>query len=272
LTIMVDTKQQFIVHAQGLSAGYNRHTIWQDANLEVKKGQLVGVLGPNGAGKTTLFRLILGLLQPKAGSISVFNARPKRGDLRIGYVPQRRFIDSDMRIEALEIVRLGINGSKWGIGTLSQATSERAKALQILEELGAANFAHRPLGALSGGELQRVLLAQALVSEPDLLLLDEPLANLDIRRQTELVKLINTIVRTRNVAVLLIAHDVNPLLPVLDKVIYIANGQVATGTPNKVITSEVLTKLYSSPVEVLRDTRGRLAVLGAEEAAHPHHD
>jgi len=134
----------------------------------------------------------------------------------------------------------------------------------------AEKLAHQPLGVLSGGELQRVFLAQALAGKPEILLLDEPLSNLDIRRETSLVQLVNSVVRTYNVTALLIAHNLNPLLPVLDRIMYIAGGQVATGTPEEVITSESLSKLYGAPIEVLRDSRGRLAVLGTEEAPHPH--
>src|SRR5579871_2392195 len=206
-----------IIEASDLTASYGETPIWQDASFGVSRGQFIGVLGPNGAGKTTLFRILLGLLQPTGGRLTVFGRQPKRGDMRIGYVPQRRFVDSEMRLEALELVRLGINGTKWGVGGLSKASEERNQALRALKKVDAGTFAHRPVGLLSGGELQRVLLAQALVSQPDLLLLDEPLANLDIRRQAELVRLIDDIVRKDRVSVLLIAHDINPLLPVLDR-------------------------------------------------------
>jgi zinc/manganese transport system ATP-binding protein len=168
-----------------------------------------------------------------------------------------------MTLEALELVRLGLSGKKWGLNPFSQNDSKAA--LNVLNAVGAVELAHRSLGKLSGGELQRIFLAVALVSNPDLLLLDEPLSNLDIRRERELVQLINNVVRSRNVTALLIAHNINPLLPVLDKVIYIANGKVATGKPKEVLTSESLTALYGTPVEVLRDSRGNLVVIGVDE-------
>jgi zinc/manganese transport system ATP-binding protein len=118
---------------------------------------------------------------------------------------------------------------------------------------------------LSGGELQRIFLAEALVSEPDILLLDEPLSSLDIRRANELVQLVDKVVRSRNVTALLVAHDINPLLPYLDKVVYIANGKVATGEPKDVLTSERLTALYDVHVEVIRDSRGNVAIIGIED-------
>ena len=148
----------------------------------------MGVLGPNGAGKTTLFRLLLGLSRPLGGQLKIFGEAVHRGNPRIGYVPQRRPVDDEMRIEALELVRLGLDGTRWGIGTPRKIKLELARALEALRLVDAESLAHRPLGELSGGELQRIFLAQALVGQPDLLLLDEPLANLDIRREVELVQ------------------------------------------------------------------------------------
>jgi zinc/manganese transport system ATP-binding protein len=257
-----------LVSASGLTAGYDTKALWSDATFIVKRGEFVGLLGSNGAGKTTLFRMLLGLSHPLAGELQVFGHSPRRGNPRIGYVPQRRPIDSEMRVEALELVRLGLNGVRWGMSTATVARQERRAALQALGLVDAVDLAHRSLGQLSGGELQRIFLAQALAGKPDLLLLDEPLANLDIRRETELVKLVSKVVKTEGVAVLLIAHDINPLLPVVDRIIYVANGRVATGKVGEIVTTESLSALYGAPVEVLHDSRGRIAVLGIEEAAH----
>lgn len=257
-----------VISAQNLSAKYRNKTVWQNANFTINKGEFVGVLGPNGAGKTTLFRMLLGTLKPEEGQLELLGETPRRGHPRIGYVPQRRLIDSEMSIEALEFVRLGLQGDTWGISL--HAAKERRQALDAMRAVDAEKLAHQPLGVLSGGELQRVFLAQALAGKPEILLLDEPLSNLDIRRETSLVQLVDSVVRNYNVTALLIAHNLNPLLPVLDHIVYIAGGKVATGTPNEVITSESLSKLYGAPIEVLRDSRGRLAVLGTEEAPHPH--
>jgi len=257
-----------IVQASDLTAGYGQRTIWEHANFTVQSGEFVGVLGPNGAGKTTLFRLLLGLSKPESGGLKLFGQIPRRGSPRIGYVPQRRPIDQQLKIEALELVRVGISGNLWGFASPKQARSERARAIDALKQVDAVELAHQPLGQLSGGELQRIFLAQALIGKPDLLLLDEPLANLDIRREVELIHLISKVAKTENVAVLLIAHDINPLLPVVDRLIYFVNGQVANGTPDKIITNKTLSNLYGAPIEVLSDSRGRLAVLGTEEAAH----
>jgi zinc/manganese transport system ATP-binding protein len=259
-----------IVEAKGAAAGYGGSLVWSGATFTIGKGEFVAVLGPNGAGKTTLFRLLLGLSKPAEGQVSVFGKEPERGNVRIGYVPQRHTVDPEILIEALEIVRLGACPGQWGFDSPAQAKLERIEALKALREVDAEALAHRSLGQLSGGEMQRVFLAQALAGDPELLLLDEPLANLDIRREGEMVQLIKNIVESRGVTVLLIAHNINPLLPVLDRVMYVANGRIAAGEPGDVLNSASLSKLYDAPVEVLRDSRGRIAIVGAEEGAHHH--
>jgi zinc/manganese transport system ATP-binding protein len=260
-----------IITGKDLAAGYGDRLVWNDADFAVKKGEFVGVIGPNGAGKSTLFRLILGLAEQKKGTLTVFGEKPKRGDSRIGYVPQRHAIDPDLSIEVLEIVRLVSCGYHFGFDLPKGARAERNAALEALRDVGAEELANRPLGSLSGGELQRVFLAQALAGNPELLLLDEPLANLDMRRESEMVELIKRVVESRGVTALLIAHNINPLLPVLDRVMYVASGRVATGSAEEVLNSDALSKLYGSPIEVLHDSRGRIAIIGAEEGAH-HHD
>ncbi len=261
-TVAVTVQSPLLVAAH-LSAGYREKVVWQDANFEFGRGEFVAVIGPNGAGKTTLFRLLLGLQPALSGSIKVFGDNPSRGSPRIGYVPQRHTIDSETNIESLELVRLGLSGKKWGFNPFGR--KDRKAAFDALEAVGASELAHKPLGVMSGGELQRIFLAEALVSNPDVLLLDEPLSNLDLRRETELLHLVNDVVRNRGVTALLIAHNINPLLPHLDKVMYIANGRVATGKPEEVLTSESLTSLYGVQVEVLRDPHGNVAIIGVEE-------
>jgi len=256
------------IMAEGLSAGYRGHNVWNGANFRIGRGEFIAVIGPNGAGKTTLFRLLLGLQRPTGGLIKVFDSSPRRGNPRVGYVPQNHVIDTETNVESLELVRLGYSGRRWGLSPFSH--SDRELALEMLENVGALHLAHRPLSELSGGELQRIFLAEALVGNPDILLLDEPLSNLDIRREKELIELVSRVVRTRAVTVLLIAHHINPLLPYLDRVVYIANSKIATGEPSSVITSENLSALYGAPVEVLRDSRGNLAIVGIEDTQDEH--
>jgi len=257
-----------MITAKSLAASYDGKIIWQDANFSIGRGEFVAVLGPNGAGKTTLFRLLLGLKRPSAGELSILDEPPKRGNPRVGYVPQKHLIDNEMSVEAIELVKLGISGGEWGF--VIPCRGECEKARMMMRDVGAEHLSERSLGSLSGGELQRVFLAEALVSDPDLLLLDEPLASLDIRRQGELVQLIRNVTKSRNITALLIAHDINPLLPVLDRIVYVANGKVAIGKPEEILNSHFLTSLYETPVEVLKNSQGRIAVLGVEEIGHIH--
>jgi len=255
--------QSDLIVAEDLAAGYREKLVWRNANFAFGKGEFIAVIGPNGAGKTTLFRMLLGLQPPIGGTLRLFGAPPKRGSPRIGYVPQRHTVDSETNVESQELVRLGLSGKRWGFNPFSHWDNQAAR--KALEDVGALELAKRPLGVLSGGELQRIFLAEALVSNPELLLLDEPLSNLDIKRETELLHLVNDVVRKRGVTAMLIAHNINPLLPHLDQVVYIANGKVATGKPREVLTSESLTALYGVQVEVLRDPHGNVAIIGIEE-------
>jgi zinc/manganese transport system ATP-binding protein len=257
-----------IVSADNLSVGYKNRLIWQNANFSIRPGEFVGLLGPNGAGKTTLFRLLLGLVKPSGGQLNIMGKGPKKGNPKIGYIPQRRLTDSESRLAAIEYVRLAVSGTSYGFSLPKTAKHEIELAYKTLERVDGLELADRALSELSGGEMQRVFLAQALVSKPDLLLLDEPLSNLDIRRSYQLISLIHDIAKQDKIGVILIAHDINPLLPVIDRIIYIANGQVLNGKINEVVTSENLSKLYGASIEVLKDSTGRLAVLGIEEAIH----
>jgi zinc/manganese transport system ATP-binding protein len=261
----------FLIEGSGLGVAYGGRSIWADADFSIAAGEFVGVLGPNGAGKTTLLRVLLGLLRPSAGSVSVLGGAPRRGNSAIGYVPQRRPVDSELRLAGTELVKLGLNGRRWGTGLPGRSADVRRRVEDAVVAVGAQGYADHPIGTLSGGELQRLALAQSIVGEPRILLLDEPLASLDVRNQVGIAQLVATLAKARNMAVMLIAHDVNPLLPVLDRVIYIARGRLTIGPPKEVITSETLSRLYDANVEVLRDSRGRMFVVGLEdEVAHPH--
>jgi len=253
--------QQPIITLEYVDIRLGGRTILQDMNITVNEGEFIVVLGPNGAGKSTLLKLLLGLLKASEGTVHVLGNPPRQGNQAIGYVPQHRTLEADLALRARDLVGFGLDGHRWGTGWPSRrrdATIDKA-----LAEVDAMAFADAPVGQLSGGEQQRLLIAQALLTNPRLLLMDEPLSNLDIAHQQEIVSLVARVCRARNVTVLLVAHDINPLLPVVDRVIYIANGRSAIGIPDEVITSEMLSKLYDSPVEVIH-IQDRIFVVGVE--------
>jgi zinc/manganese transport system ATP-binding protein len=258
--------------ATDLAAGYPGHPIWSGATFSIASSEFVAVLGPNGAGKSTLLRTILGLLPPLAGRIDVLGAPPRRGSPDIGYVPQGRSLDAGAAVRGTDLVGFGIDGHRWGFR--SPVRSRRSHAAIVSDSIaavGATDYASRRVSQMSGGERQRLLLAQALVGSPKLLLLDEPLANLDVRNEAAMVEVIAEVARSRGITVMLVAHDLNPLRHVIDRVCYVAGGGVATGTPDEVVTGPVLSRLYGAPVEVLTDSRGRRFVVGLDaETAHPH--
>jgi len=249
--------------------------IWRDVNLGVEVGEFVAVLGPNGAGKSTLLKALLGVIPLSEGRLRVFGRPVRRGNDQVGYLPQRRQFDPDLRIRAADLVRLGLDGARWGLPLPNwlPVAGSRAKAdrvAEVLELVGAVGFADRPIGELSGGEQQRILIAQALVSGARMLVLDEPLESLDLNNQQAISGLIQQICRERDVTVLLVAHDVNPILPFLDRVVYVANGQVVAGRPDEVIRTDTLSRLYGTYVEVLKTSDGRVVVVGQQDPVSYH--
>ena len=255
-----------IVAFRDVAVQLGNRTIWRQATFQVAQGEFVAILGPNGAGKSTLLRLLLGLVYPSEGSVSVLGRAPRRGNPAIGYVPQRRLIEADLPVRGRDLVMLGLNGLRWGISLPGPALRrQRDRVAQALEAVEATAYADRPIGQLSGGEQQRLFLAQALVGQPRLLLLDEPLASLDLRSQGSIARLVARLAREQGFTVLLVTHEVNPVLPVVDRVLYIARGRVAIGAADEIITTQKLSSLYEAPVEVVRDSLGRVFVVGLEE-------
>ncbi len=253
--------QEPVVALENVRIELGGRTILEDINMTVSEGELIAILGPNGAGKTTLLKLLLGLVKSSAGVVRVLGKPPRRGNEAIGYAPQHRVLEADLALRARDVSGFGLDGHRWGIGLPNR--KRRAMIDTALQEVDALDFADAPVGQLSGGEQQRLLIAQALLTNPRLLLLDEPLANLDISHEQEIVALVEKVCRTRKVAVMLVSHDINPLLPVVDRVMYMARGHSAVGTPDKVITSETLSQLYGSPVEVVQ-AQDRVFVVGVE--------
>jgi zinc/manganese transport system ATP-binding protein len=242
--------------------------LWSDLSLTVERGEFVAILGPNGVGKSTLLKAIL-RVQPLAhGSIRIAGT-----NVAVGYLPQRRGFDASLRIRGSEIVRLGVDGTRYGLPlSLSRTRAVHNRVGELIELVGATSYAERPIGELSGGEQQRLLIAQALAHRPALLLLDEPLDSLDLPNQRSVAELIARLCRNENVAVMMVAHDVNPIVSYLDRVVYLAPGCAAVGSVSDVITSETLSELYRTPIEVLKTGDGRLVVVGQPEAPAVHGD
>jgi zinc/manganese transport system ATP-binding protein len=266
------------VSLRGAGVRVGGRTLWSGVDLEVGAGEFVAVLGPNGVGKSTLVKMLLGILPAAAGEVRVLGEAPGRTGHRVGYLPQRRSFDASLRIRGTDIVRLGLDGDRWGVPLPVPARfsvrrrAARDRIAEVVELVGASAYAHRPIGECSGGEQQRLLIAQALVRDPELLLLDEPLDSLDLSHQGAVAALIGRICREAGVSVVMVAHDVNPILPWLDRVVYIAEGGAVAGRPQEVITTEMLSRLYGVPVEVLRTSDGRLVVVGQPEAPAVHTD
>ena len=248
-------------------------TVLADASFAINAGEFIGVLGPNGAGKTTLMRAILGLLPPSAGTLRVFGRAPQRGDRGIGYLPQVRTVLPDLRVRGLDFIASSLHGERWGLPSLSR--HDRGMIEETLDAVGARDLAKRPLSDMSGGERQRLLLAQSLIGSPKLLLLDEPLISLDARHQEVAIDVVRKVCRERKITVLFSAHELNQLLGTLDRVLYLGNGQAVLGTVEEVITAPVLSRLYGTEIQVVR-ADGHIFVMSrgrdVEVADHLHDD
>jgi zinc/manganese transport system ATP-binding protein len=234
--------------------------VLRDVSFAIRPGEFTGLIGANGAGKTTLLRVILGLQPATTGRVLIDGAPRAARDDSIGYVPQKLAIEPDMPLRVKDVVSLGLDGNKFGIRLPSRARRELVAGM--LAAVGAQRYADARIGELSGGEQQRVMIAHALISRPRLLLLDEPLANLDISSEQGVVSVLARLARSEHVAVLLSAHDMNPLMPVMDRIVYVAGGRVAVGSTDEVVQPEVLSRLYGRHVDVIR-VHGRVLVVAA---------
>lgn len=239
-----------------VSAVRGDRTIWSDGTFSVPDGSIVGVIGPNGSGKTTLLMMLLGLLKPGSGQVKVLNQVPHRGDARIGYVPQNYAAIAGQSIRARDLVKLGLTGSRYGLRGTTKA--EEARVEEVIAEVGATGFANSRMSQLSGGQQQRIAIAQALVGRPKLLLLDEPLANLDVRNQQDIVALLKRLNDSLGIGIVLVVHDLNPLLSVLDGAIYLLDGHAHYDNVDEVVSAELLTHLYGTAIKVVRTPQGDL--------------
>jgi zinc/manganese transport system ATP-binding protein len=263
-----------VVRFERAALSFGDRTLWSGLDLDVRPGEFLAVLGPNGTGKSSMLKAILGQQALTAGTVRVFGRTASAGDQRIGYIPQQRALDPGTPLRAKDLVAFGLNGHRWGLPVGRAATRSRVAA--ALESVGATAFADSPVATLSGGEQQRVRVAQAVAADPDLLLCDEPLLSLDLSQQREISELIDSVRRRTGAAVLFVTHDVNPILPMVDRVLYLAGGRFRIGSPDEVLRSEVLSEMYDTPVEVLR-RNGRILVVGLPDGegvddAHHHED
>ena len=262
---MATSENEEILAVEGVSVELAGREVLHDVTFGIDAGEFTGLIGSNGAGKTTLLRVILGLVAPSGGRIDIGGAALARHNSMIGYVPQQVSLDPDMPLRARDLVGLGLDGHRFGLPWPTKGKRERID--EMLDAVDATGFADARVGHLSGGEQQRVMIAHALISKPRLLLLDEPLASLDISSEQEVVDLVARISRQQRVAVLISAHDMNPLLPVMDRIVYVAGGRVASGRTDEVVTTESLSRLYGHPVEVVHALDRILVVAGREQTA-----
>ena len=237
-----------------VTAARGPNRIWSEGTLRVPTGSIVGVIGPNGSGKTTLLEMILGLLPVAAGRLTVLGEPPHRGNPRIGYVPQAYAAEVGEAVRGQDLVALGRTGARWGLSRRSHDDRDQVDA--ALAAVSARDFADRRMSRLSGGQQQRIAIAQALVGQPELLLLDEPFSSLDVRNQHEIVELLGDLQRERHVTIVVVAHDLNPLLSILTGAIYLLDGHPHYGPIGEVVDSDLLTHLYGTPIKVVRTAQG----------------
>jgi zinc/manganese transport system ATP-binding protein len=251
---------------------FGQRVLWSGLDLDVAPGEFLAVLGPNGAGKSTLLKAALGELPLSAGELLVAGSPPGKGNRAIGYVPQQKSLDAALPLRARDLVAMGLDGHRWG--PRRRTPEDRRRIAEALDAVGASGYADAPVGLLSGGEQQRVRIAQALATDPVLLLADEPLLSLDLGHQRAVSAIIDRRRREHGTAVVFVTHEINPVLELVDRVLYIVDGQYRLGTPAEVMTSENLSELYRTPVDVL-EVHGRIVVVGAPD--HPagpsqHHE
>jgi zinc/manganese transport system ATP-binding protein len=260
---------QPVLQLRDAALGYGRRQLWSGLSLDVQPGEFLAVLGANGSGKTSLLRAILGLQPLASGTLAIAGRPARRGSRHIGYIQQQRRIDPLTPLRAKDVVRQGLDGHRWGFGWPGRVPWQQID--EVLESVDAQRFADMPIGVLSGGEQQRVRIAQALVANPSLLLCDEPLLSLDLASQRTITSLVDRRRREHATAVVFVTHEINPVLPYVDRVLYLAGGRFSVGTVEQVLNSATLSELYGVPIEVVR-SGGRILVAGIPDAPeHTHH-
>lgn len=260
-----------VLRLQDATIGFHGRTLWEDLDLELTPGEFLAVLGPNGSGKSTLLKVLLGLQQLNRGSVEIAGRPVRRGSSRVGYIPQQQTLPAETPLRARDLIAMGLDGHRFGFRMRPRALQTEVD--RLLEDVGATDYAEMPVGLLSGGEQQRLRAAQALASNPDVLLCDEPLHSLDLHHQQAVTELIRRQAQERGSAVVFVTHEINPVIEHVDRVLYFVRGQHRIGTPDEVIRSEVLSGLYDSPVDVI-EHRGRLVIMADHvegDHCHEHH-
>ena len=253
------------VALRGAALRFGRHVIWQGLDLDVAPGECLAVLGPNGAGKTTLLKVLLGLLPLSAGTVTIDGRPPRRGSPVTGYVPQQKDFDRDLPIRGRDLVQFGVDGHRPGLPVTRARQVDAA-----ISAVGASDYADAPVGLLSGGQQQRLRIAQALAGRPRLLLCDEPLLSLDPASQQSVTTLLNAYHREHGTTVVFVTHEITPVAGFIDRVLYVAAGRWAAGTPDEVMTTQALSDLYRTHIDVIR-VHGRIIVVGGDDPAGHHH-
>ncbi|MEU7657832.1 metal ABC transporter ATP-binding protein [Streptomyces lincolnensis] len=259
-----------VISLRGAALSYGAREVWRDLELDVRPGEFLAVLGPNGAGKTSFVRALLGRQPLSAGSLTVLGRPPREAARHLGYVPQQAELSAQAMLRARDLVRFGIDGHRFGPRPGGRAVRRRVD--EILASVGASAYADVPLGMLSGGERQRVRIGQALATDPRILLCDEPLLSLDLNHQRAVTELVDARRRSHATAVVFVTHEINPVLGLVDRVLYLAPGGHRVGPPQEVLTSESLSELYGTQVDVIH-VRNRIVVVGANDdsGGPPHH-
>lgn len=257
------------ISLRGASLSFGSRTLWHGLDLDIMPGEFFAVLGPNGSGKTSFLKVLLGLQPLDTGTAMVGGEPIRRGSRALGYIPQQRSFPPETPLRARDLVGLGVDGHRWGLRLRSREYNSRVNGL--LHDVGASSYAEAAVGRLSGGEQQRLRAAQALATDPSVLLCDEPLLSLDLHHQQAISALIDRKRRENNSAVVFVTHEINPVIDYVDRVLYLADGRFRVGSPSEVMTSEVLSDLYGSPVEVLH-SNGRIVVVGLPGDATHHHE
>ncbi|MBW4094498.1 MAG: ABC transporter ATP-binding protein [Acidobacteria bacterium] len=264
----ISTTEKPAVQFRDASLAFGQRTLWDHLDLDINPGEFFAVLGPNGSGKTSLLKSLLGLQPLTAGTINVGGEPARRGSQSIGYVPQQKSFAPDTPLRARDLVGLGLDGHKWGVRLRHKEHHQRVD--ELLAKVGATPYAKVPVGMLSGGEQQRLRIAQALATDPEVLLCDEALLSLDLNHQRAVSALVNEQCKVNNTAVVFVTHEINPIIDHVDRVLYLAGGKFRVGPPEEVMTTEVLSDLYETRVEVLH-SNGRLVVVGLPDATTHHH-